>query len=365
MRFFPSTLLLLLLAESSVVQSFAPHKNAHPATQARRTFSRRYLAPLPNNIPIPDIDLSIIKDTLSQVKLPDLELSIITDKLSQLTLPDLELSINALSQLKLATVLDWTRILDKASLFNTLQSLISQISDAVKSHNVDLPFVDKLAQEVNAALSELVSKNPNLQPFVDAVRQQVEPLLHDVPPSLAIGVSAVISFALVNSLLTSNEGPPPSQPYPMKEYDPATARAYYDKHLIDIVSRGFEVSTRSLGFGLSLLQDYAKYVYHVPATHVYVVILCVLNMRACHVPPVLVIKWMSTRNRELSNWQSSLRSWDHRLSKLVNLFPFEQIFLVPLMFGDCRHCKIKYLLFLARSRMRFSKRNGVVPLMRW
>jgi hypothetical protein len=52
--------------------------------------------------------------------------------------------------------------------------------------------------------------------------------------------------------------PPPSRPYPNDKYDPITARAYFDIRPGNVLKRGLEVATTSVGFGLNLLIDYAK-----------------------------------------------------------------------------------------------------------
>jgi hypothetical protein len=153
--------------------------------------------------------------------------------------------------------------LDKSSeaLTASFQSLLSTLQKALET--VDLPtgILQEFADKMNSALAAFVASHPELQPLYNGIQQQFQKLsLQDVPSSVVIAVSALVSYSVISSLLTLNQEPPPLQPYPQGKYNATSARAYFDDHFLDVIQRGLEVATNSLGFGLSLLSDYVKYV---------------------------------------------------------------------------------------------------------
>jgi hypothetical protein len=75
-----------------------------------------------------------------------------------------------------------------------------------------------------------------------------------------VGVSALVSYTIISSLLLWGKEAPPSQPYPDGKYNATSARAYFDDNFLQVIARGIEVATNSLGFGIGILQDYLKYV---------------------------------------------------------------------------------------------------------
>lgn len=215
MRVIRSSLVLLL---SGSVHSFVP-SHVKNTNVVYRTFSPRYASPF---------------DSLPNVQLPDL------------SLPDL------------------TANLDKLSLSDSFQTLLSTVTD--KLQTLEIPNVvlqetfENLAQEWNAALAVFVSRHPDIQPLVESIQQQLQNIGIEgsAMPSVLIAVSGLVSFSLVNAVLTMGQEPPPSRPYPNEKYDAVTARAYFDSHLGHVLKRGLEVATTSVGFGLNLLLDYAK-----------------------------------------------------------------------------------------------------------
>ena len=90
----------------------------------------------------------------------------------------------------------------------------------------------------------------------------LEPL--SLSPTTAILVSAALSYLCINALLTWGQPPPPSQPYPLKKYDPIAARAYFDERLPMVLARGLQILAQSLQFGFDLLKDKLKYVHNAP-----------------------------------------------------------------------------------------------------
>jgi hypothetical protein len=239
MRFIQAALWLLL---SASVYSFIPSHVKSTNNVASWAFAPRYVTPLDS---LPDVKLPDI--SLPNVQLPDL-------LLPYLQFPDISLP-------------DLTASLDKLSLGDSIQTLVSTVSDKLKTLEIpDAVLSDafkNLAQESNAALAVFLSRHPEIQALVETIRKQLENAGIDVAaisPNVAVAVSALVSVFLVNAVLTIGQEAPPSQPYPNGRYDAVTAKAYFDKRLGDVLLRGLEVATSSVGFGLNLLQDYARYV---------------------------------------------------------------------------------------------------------
>ena len=205
---------LLVLLQSGWVHSFVPLKNTNVV---HRTFSPRYITPF---------------DSLSSVQLPDLSLS------------------------------DLTASLDKLSVSESFQTLLSTVSDKLQTLEIPIPreTFEKLAQDCNAALAVFVSDHPEIQPLAESIQQQLQNIGNEdlfSPTSAVIAVCAVlVSISMV--IATMGQEPPPSRPYPNDKYDPITARAYFDNRPAYVLRRGLQVAATSVGFGLNLLIDYTK-----------------------------------------------------------------------------------------------------------
>eukprot|EP00536_Pseudo-nitzschia_multiseries_P004594 jgi/Psemu1/285200/fgenesh1_pg.77_\ len=78
----------------------------------------------------------------------------------------------------------------------------------------------------------------------------------DTPETIA--ATAVVSFALVNAILTWGESPPPGKPYPVGKYDPVGARIYFDRRPLKVATRALTIASRSLTFALSVAQDFLR-----------------------------------------------------------------------------------------------------------
>ncbi|KAL7567130.1 hypothetical protein ACA910_009457 [Epithemia clementina (nom. ined.)] len=126
-------------------------------------------------------------------------------------------------------------------------------------------FDEKVLAQLNDAakqLQEQIVSQESSSGSSDAVRvifQKVSHLLlestSELSPTVAIFVSAVVSYVSINALLTWGQPPPPSQPYPLNKYDPIAARAYFDQRLPMVLARGLQIFVQSLQFGLDLLKD--------------------------------------------------------------------------------------------------------------
>ena len=77
-------------------------------------------------------------------------------------------------------------------------------------------------------------------------------------PGVLLVATAALTYGLATAVLGFGTPPPPRRPYPLNQYDAATARAYFDQRLGDVLGRTIEVSAKSAGFGLKLLSDYLR-----------------------------------------------------------------------------------------------------------
>lgn len=144
-----------------------------------------------------------------------------------------------------------------------LATELAQVAD-----KLDPVVMDKLQQAtsvVTEALQNLLVQYPTLRPAYDAVTQTLQrlpetilPGLQSTPPTVILLISSVLTYTIVSSFLSLAKAPAPTNPYPLKRYDAAAARAYFDRQFPMVLRRGLEIATASLGFGLKLLRDSIK-----------------------------------------------------------------------------------------------------------
>ena len=154
-----------------------------------------------------------------------------------------------------------------------IESLLRDVS--TKLDNVELPtdsltalkeqvasfdakILTQLEGYAKIVEDSLVKEYPKAQPIYEKVSALMAPLLQS--PSLTLILSALLSYFLVRSVLNWGAPPPPSQPYPLKKYDPITARQFFDKRIHVVIARGLEIFVKSAQFGLKLLKDQYEYV---------------------------------------------------------------------------------------------------------
>jgi predicted unusual protein kinase regulating ubiquinone biosynthesis (AarF/ABC1/UbiB family) len=160
--------------------------------------------------------------------------------LSKSSIPDLSSDIPSLS------------VPEFKSLFmEPLAELSKQITSYLPNEQLGL-----LASDAEKAVQVFLTNHPELQPIYDSVQaSSILSTTVNANPAIAVLCSAVISYILLSSLLNIQQGPPPSSPYPMASYDATAARQYFDQRPLEVLSRGAQIVTTSLAFGLSILQD--------------------------------------------------------------------------------------------------------------
>ena len=130
----------------------------------------------------------------------------------------------------------------------TLQNIVSTSIDAAKTYatNIDEGLLSD--PSIGPILTTLQNKAMLLSPIIGSE-------LASLPPTVGILASAGITYGIIATVLSIGEGPPPSSPYPLGRYDPSSARAFFDKRPLDVISRGVEIASISTKFGLTVLKD--------------------------------------------------------------------------------------------------------------
>jgi hypothetical protein len=118
-----------------------------------------------------------------------------------------------------------------------------------------MKFVAAVSQNID---QWLLAQNPEVEAIFKQALGQLSSVTFNTPA--AIGVTTIITYFVVSSVLTWGEAPPPSKPYPLQRYDPVAAQAYFDSRPAQFVARALQIAIKSLGFGLAILQDKIRYV---------------------------------------------------------------------------------------------------------
>jgi hypothetical protein len=173
--------------------------------------------------------------------LPDLSLS-------RISFPTLSLETDALSA-------SFTSILER------IVAWVVSMQDKITA--VDEELLGKLRQVLAVLNNDYIAKYPEIQQALNQISaaivstEQLALAQHPSPTVLLVS-SAVVTYAVVSSVLTWGQPPPASKPYPLDKYDPIAARAYFDRRLPQVVGRSLFVVLQSLQFGMSLLRDKLK-----------------------------------------------------------------------------------------------------------
>lgn len=99
----------------------------------------------------------------------------------------------------------------------------------------------------------LLKQNPDVESLYNQILSQITSVKLDTPEVLA--VSSFITYTIITSILTWDQPPPPSKPYPLERYDPIAAQVYFNDKPLQAIARGLEISLKSLRFALSLVKD--------------------------------------------------------------------------------------------------------------
>ena len=216
---------LLCIVQSKECLAFAPNKRA-PRKRPGQLFAQPSLfssLPVPPPPP-PSADTQSMIDGLVQQASKALE---------GLQLPSLDLG-------------------NLSSIQEQVLALKQQLLDS------DPQLLRELGTLSNTFQSNLMQDYPQLRPFFETLTAQLQPILQN--PTIALSVSAVLTYMVANFILTAGQAPPPTQPYPNQRYDPVAASAYFSTRLPKVLSRGLYILLQSAQFGIALLRDKLEYV---------------------------------------------------------------------------------------------------------
>lgn len=152
------------------------------------------------------------------------------------------------------TNLDKVNVAISEKTMELLRDLLSQVRAIMDGETIVQQEFTRYATTFTKEIDQwLAAQNPQVESFFHQVADQLSVISINTPE--AIGITTVITYFVVTSVLTWDEAPPPSKPYPLQKYDPVAAQAYFDGKALDFVSRALEIAVKSLTFGLKVLND--------------------------------------------------------------------------------------------------------------
>lgn len=156
-------------------------------------------------------------------------------------------------------------------LLATLDSLLHNSVDKMQALTLQVneAFVGLLTSLANDSSGDPMV---NIEPLLSAVKagaislgvptenmNQVLNLVQSLTSALntpeTIAATTVLSYVIVNAILTWGDSPPPGKPYPIGKYDPVGARIYFDRRPLQVAGRALTIATKSMSFALALAQD--------------------------------------------------------------------------------------------------------------
>lgn len=141
-----------------------------------------------------------------------------------------------------------------------LRNFLSNIQKMLEGETVLQQEFTKFVTSISQQIDQwLLAQNPVIEAIFRQAFGQLSSVTVNTPA--AIGITTILTYFVVSSVLTWGEAPPPSKPYPLQRYDPVAAQAYFDSRPAEFVGRALQIAIKSLGFGLSFLQDRIRYVW--------------------------------------------------------------------------------------------------------
>jgi hypothetical protein len=128
-------------------------------------------------------------------------------------------------------------------------------------HSLDAQIVETVQAQWTEWQTLLSTRWPELQPLLDRTLVLLQPVLQS--PLLTLVVSTMVSFWVVGTVLQgfNNDNKDNMNhrflwsPYPDGKYDPVTARAYFDRRPLQVLTRAMEIGLASLQFGTKVAFD--------------------------------------------------------------------------------------------------------------
>ncbi|KAG7340844.1 ABC1 family-domain containing protein [Nitzschia inconspicua] len=140
-----------------------------------------------------------------------------------------------------------------------LQSILQSFQEALQQQQQQLLTITSSGNPSSATSATTILPPLFGDSVVSAKLSEILSTLSSLVPSLntpeTVLLSAAVSFWAITNILSFGQPPPPSKPYPLSTYDPLAAQAYFDQRPLLVLQRTLFIATKSLAFGLSLLQD--------------------------------------------------------------------------------------------------------------
>jgi hypothetical protein len=153
--------------------------------------------------------------------------------------------------------LDGVNLEIKQTYETSLDAILVQVQGLISQEQSVQTQVLEYAAKLTQSFQVWLQQYPGAEKVFQQVMAQLQPLAATTGSNtpVVLAVTAVVSYMVISSVLSWNQAPPPSKPYPLQRYDADAARAYFDDKLVQAVSRSLEIATTTLGFGISLLRD--------------------------------------------------------------------------------------------------------------
>lgn len=233
-------MLVLLLPIAAAFQATAPTQTSQSRIQSRQTMSLHAW----NSKPVANIGAEVTTKATEAVPSTDLETA--------------QLSFSALAE-NLDSLLQ--------SNVEKMQTLLNQVNEAF------VTLLSTLANGNGEATGPLI--NLNLEPLFAQMKEiasaigvsnedvaKIISLINGVTGALntpeTIAATAVVSYVVINSILTWGDSPPPGRPYPKGKYDPVGARIFFDRRPLQVLARSLTIASKSFAFALSVAGDYLQ-----------------------------------------------------------------------------------------------------------
>lgn len=147
-----------------------------------------------------------------------------------------------------------------------MQTLLNQINEAVVTLLASLANGDGSAGQVIIGnldpIFARMKETASAMGVSDADIGRITALMTSAAGALntpeAIAATVVISYVVVNSILTWGDSPPQGRPYPKGKYDPVGARVFFGTRPFQVLARSLTIASKSLTFALSLAGDKLK-----------------------------------------------------------------------------------------------------------
>ncbi len=236
-------LLVLLLPTAAAFQSSVP---THSGTSRIQTPNR-------GSMPLQAWNSKQLADMTTEVTTKS------TDTLSSTTdLETAQLSFSALTE-NLDSLIQQN--VDK------MQSLLKQVNEAFITliSTLNNGSGDGAGLSINLNLDPLFAQMKETASAIGVSNEEITKvigLINGVVGSLntpeTIAVTAVVSYVVINSILTWGESPPPGRPYPKGKYDPVGARIFFDRRPLQVLGRSLTIASKSFFFALGVAGDYLQ-----------------------------------------------------------------------------------------------------------